>query len=57
MKYKYTEVIRHWHDDFPKLNNNEKIISAAIQEGRGMFPPIMILLVEKTIPFISRIRK
>ena len=54
---KYREVIRHWSEDFPKLNSDEKIVSASVQEGRGPFPPVMILVIEKTIRFRSRIRK
>jgi hypothetical protein len=35
----------------------KKIVSASSQDGRGPYPPVLILVIEKTIPFRSRIRK
>lgn len=58
MKYEYKEVVRYWNEKFPKLKNNEQIVSAIIDgAGGGFVPPIMILVVQKSIPFKSRIRK
>lgn len=58
MRYEYREVNRFWAEQFPKLAANEKIVSASIDgPGDPYHPPVMVIVIEKSIPFYSRIRK
>lgn len=57
MKYEYREHIRYPGESLPKLKSNEKIVSSCIQNAGPWNMQTMILIIEKEVPFISRIRK
>ena len=53
MKYEYREVTVICDEKLPKLFANERIASVSISPPL----PCMLLIIEKTIPFKSRIKK